>query len=109
MEKYNRLKKEHLKLFLLYHQWYNDAHNKNIDSRRIYRTLSTKYTSFRRASNNTARKRALYTELRRLGHQRRLAWRHYYQRLRFNIFRLVFFSQTKRCPEFCRQLVEQYL
>lgn len=102
MEEYHRIKKEHFKLFSLYHRWYTSPNS-------ICRTLNTKYTSFRNASDKLTQKRALYKELCRLRHRRTLAWRRYRQRVRFNIFRLVFFKQTRKCPEFCRQRIEQYL
>lgn len=111
MEEYRRLKQEHFKLYSQYHRWYYHSHQKpTLDNyTRICRTLGTKYTSFKRASGKNGQKQALYKELRLARHRRTLAWRRYRQRVRFNVFRLVFFKQTQRCPEFCRQFVEQYL
>ena len=106
MEEYKHLKKEHFKLFSLFHRWYNDVH---ADSNRICHTIRNKYKSFSNASNSSAQRKALYNELHKLRKQRTLAWRRYRKRVRFNIFRLVFFKQTRKCPEFCRQLIEQYL
>lgn len=108
MDDYKRLKREHTKLFSQYHRWYARAYD-NIRSKNICEYLSNKYISFREARDRNGQKRALYKELRVLKRKRRLAWCHYRKRVRFNIFRVAFFKHTKKCPEFCRQLVEQYL
>lgn len=109
MEEYRRLKREHFRLFTLYNKWYKHVHEAKHSNKTVSLVLRTKYTSFRRATDRHAQKNALYSELRTLKRLKMLAWRRYRQRVRFNIFRLVFFKQTKTCPEFCRPLVEQYL
>ena len=100
MNRYNEIKKKHLKLFTLYHRWYNNPKTP---------TPLSKYNSFRSGNDFYTKRKAIYRELIKLRRERTRAWRNYKNEKRFNNFKLIFYKKTGFCPEFCRHFVLSYL
>ena len=100
MNTYNKIKKKHLQLFILYHRWFRYPKKP---------TPLNKYQSFKTSNDFYTKRKAIYRELTKLRRARTRAWCNYKNETRFNNFKLIFYKKTGVCPEFCRHFVLSYL